>query len=426
MDRRRTNLPSRVETDSESEPRVPPPHLHKYGDHALEDTVDGCEAMIDSISDSGVGMSFKSTDSFGLDDDIKRLSLGSRIESLSEEQTRQPPYTSLDFHSKTDSVNLVSVDEGFSSGNLPSGLSSVGEEVLPSQCTETHSSLKNVQIMEDAQLKRQREIAAIFTQDEDGDTQLHIAIIQGMKFELMAKQMINMVPESDFLNISNNLLQTPLHVAVLTKQPSLVRHLVAMGAALDARDRNGNTPLHLACREGLLECVKSLTTPFSLEERSSMSAWALMQNIPQDGNIKNYDGETCLHMAELHHHMPVLGHLVSQVRFDVNMKDGRSGRTVLHYAIDMGLVDMVLDLLRYNCDVNARTFDGTTPLQLAYGRGQDQAVQLLLSSGADYEQITYDDSYSDMESDDEMMDGQVNEAPFYDDLAIGGQPIASV
>ncbi len=111
--------------------------------------------------------------------------------------------------------------------------------------------------------------------------------------------MINLVPQPDFLNISNALCQTPLHLAVLTKQPTIVRHLVCMGAALDARDRFGNTPLHLACRDGDLESVKSLTMPYLVTETSSLPMWVVVQKIPQEGDIKNYEGikKHCLRIS---------------------------------------------------------------------------------------------------------------------------------
>ena len=59
-----------------------------------------------------------------------------------------------------------------------------------------------------------------------------------------------MARQRETLNIYNNLQQTPLHLAVLTNLPRLVTLLVSRGAVVDARDRHGNTPLHIACRYG--------------------------------------------------------------------------------------------------------------------------------------------------------------------------------
>ena len=62
----------------------------------------------------------------------------------------------------------------------------------------------------------------------------------------------------DFINagadVNNNqhgsIQQTPLHAAVWVNQPEIVRLLLSSGAKIDARDRNGNTPLHLSAMRG--------------------------------------------------------------------------------------------------------------------------------------------------------------------------------
>lgn len=44
--------------------------------------------------------------------------------------------------------------------------------------------------------------------------------------------------------------QTPLHLAVITKQEDVVEDLLRVGADLSLLDRWGNSVLHLAAREG--------------------------------------------------------------------------------------------------------------------------------------------------------------------------------
>ena len=73
----------------------------------------------------------------------------------------------------------------------------------------------------------------------------------------------------------------------------MVRRLVVGGASVQSRDRYGNTPLHLACRDGHVDCVKALCMPVSQEERQA----ALLhhdippQPLPQDLEQRNYDGK---------------------------------------------------------------------------------------------------------------------------------------
>lgn len=89
------------------------------------------------------------------------------------------------------------------------------------------------------------------------------------------------------------LSQTPLHLAVLTNQAPLVRRLVVGGASVLLRDRLGNTPLHLACRDGHVDCAHALLLPVSHEERQSalLPLHIAPQPLPQDLEQKNYDGK---------------------------------------------------------------------------------------------------------------------------------------
>lgn len=53
-------------------------------------------------------------------------------------------------------------------------------------------------------------------------------------------------------------LQTPLHLAVLTKQPVAVECLMKGNAKATMCDRHGNTPVHIACAQGDIGCLKVL------------------------------------------------------------------------------------------------------------------------------------------------------------------------
>ena len=104
-------------------------------------------------------------------------------------------------------------------------------------------------------------------------------------------KIISLAPTYDCINIANNLHQTPLHLAVATRQLLVARRLVVAGAALDAPDHCGNTPLHIACREGLEDMVQFLLTPVQYNETMANRFEIPLQRIPQDLSIRNYDGE---------------------------------------------------------------------------------------------------------------------------------------
>ena len=47
--------------------------------------------------------------------------------------------------------------------------------------------------------------------------------------------------------------QSPLHLAVLTRQHKVIQYLLKANANPLVCDREGNTPLHLACRMGFIQ-----------------------------------------------------------------------------------------------------------------------------------------------------------------------------
>lgn len=100
--------------------------------------------------------------------------------------------------------------------------------------------------------------------------------------------------------------QTPLHIAVHTNEPAIVKDLVSRGANLDLVDRHGNTPIHVACRKGLLRVLDAISTVANLR---SVRAAAEQRNIQgKDGGISmsvdlGRNGEASFHLLCL----PIIG-----------------------------------------------------------------------------------------------------------------------
>ena len=78
-------------------------------------------------------------------------------------------------------------------------------------------------------------------------------------------------------------------------------------------------------------------------------------------------------------------------------QDGKSGRTVLHYAAETGndaLLEFILRQRKVN--INSVTYGGLTPIALAAGRGYTNIVTTLKDAGADYSSLyQMDDDDSD-------------------------------
>lgn len=259
-----------------------------------------------------------------------------------------------------------------------------------------------------------QEMEELSLQDEDGDTPLHMSII--LMLPDVSLKIIALTHSRDCINLPNVLHQTPLHLAVATRQFYIVRSLMVAGALMEAPDFCGNTPLHLACRDGLLEIALCLLSPVQCPERLADVYPVPLQRVPQDLSIKNYDGYTCAHLALMGGHLDILA-LLLQKGADVNEQDGKSGRTLLHMAADLGdLKALQLLLGHQGLNLNALTYSGLTAVSLAHGRRFNAFVELLYRRGADCSQILEETNTN--ESTDEEMNDCV-----YDDICINGEPV---
>nr|AEW43453.2 inhibitor kappar B [Solen grandis] len=279
-----------------------------------------------------------------------------------------------------DQVNSLSlVDEGFVSGGK---LIEHEEDLI----TKKQASVPLEAVYEEN-----------FEQDEDGDTNLHLAIIHLLVDK--AIQWITSVRCVSLLNLQNNYLQTPLHLAVITKQNHVVQKLIEAGARMDIRDYKGNTALHIAAREGYMEITHTLL------QYANSTRNTVMQIL----EARNYDGQLCIHMAAERGHINVLEILLAKGA-NINARDGKSGRTILHYAVELEKRNLLLLLLKYAAlDVNAVAYGGLTPIMLAKGRLNGQMVAVLKERGAVYN--------SDDSDEEDMMDES------YDDYMVNGHAI---
>lgn len=130
--------------------------------------------------------------------------------------------------------------------------------------------------------------------------------------------------------------QTPLHLAVITKQEAVVEDLLRAGADLSLLDRLGNSVLHLAAKEGHEKILGIL-----LKHKKA----ALLIDNP------NGEGLTAIHIAVLSNSMPCLLLLLA-AGVDVNAPEQKSGRTALHLAVEQDNISLAGCLLLEVKDVH--------------------------------------------------------------------------
>ncbi|NXO71082.1 NFKB1 factor, partial [Phainopepla nitens] len=215
-------------------------------------------------------------------------------------------------------------------------------------------------------LAAQRHLTAV--QDDNGDNVLHLAIIH-LHTELV-KNLLEVMPDlnyNDIINMRNDLYQTPLHLAVITKQAKAVEDLLKAGADVSLLDRHGNSVLHVAATEG---DDKILSLLLRHEKVSPMV------------NLPNGEGLSAIHMVVMANSMACLKQLIA-AGVNVNAQEQKSGRTALHLAVEQENVPLAgCLLLEGDADVDSTTYDGTTPLHIAAGKGSTKLAAVLKAAGA--------------------------------------------
>ncbi|KAH3780271.1 NF-kappa-B inhibitor alpha-like [Dreissena polymorpha] len=222
--------------------------------------------------------------------------------------------------------------------------------------------------------------------DENGDTPLHKAIIDGVTFVDMGE-----IP-AQYINHQNYLRQTPLNLAVLTNNPENVKLLLKCNADPNILDSKLRSPVHIACSKENVPCLKALLD--SQHKRPNQML-----------RTHDSEGQNCLHIV-VNNKNAELAKVLLDRGADINAADRKSGRTALHFAVETGNTEMIRFLLQYlenngGLQLDARTYAGETPLKLAHGRGNTDVVAILEPLyPASERRNPYDDSDDDDSGDE--------------------------
>lgn len=234
-----------------------------------------------------------------------------------------------------------------------------------------------------------------YAQNEDGDTKLHIAVIHGL--DKIIPTLIAMAPETSYLNIRNYSGQTALHMAVIMGYSVIARRLINAGADVNIRDGRCNSALHLACLNNDLECALAILTAIYPQESSHKTPKSIAKL-----EEWNMDGETCFYLACKLRYVNIMREL-EKFGANVNAREGKSGLTALHYAIEQGDKEVMIFLCE-NCkstkrfDIDTENYAGLTSYQLAQIMNRKEMVKYLGDKGA--EKLTAPDSDDDYDDND--------------------------
>jgi len=218
--------------------------------------------------------------------------------------------------------------------------------------------------------------ADIEARDNFEQTPLHIAALAGsvdVVLLLLDWQAKPRVREGSGL--------TPLHAIcgqrrTTRKVREVVDRFLEAGAALDATDREGRSPLHFAARSGCVEALKAL-----LPEARQLGRRANLLASDASGMLPfHVAAKYCtLHAAKM-----ILASASTDIPSMIEVRD-QTGKTPLHHTVNGAYVkvsdrlEFVKFLLESRVDVNARDEDGMTPLHCCKDQ---EVVKVLLKNGA--------------------------------------------
>lgn len=158
------------------------------------------------------------------------------------------------------------------------------------------------------------------------------------------------------INSKNSEGNTALHVAAAAGAEKSAKFLLDRKMAVDEPGAGGRTPLMEAIRAG----------------KTSMVKWLLRQGA--DPKVKDAEGYKALMVAVREGRAEVIGDLAAVDREDL---DG-----ALLVASLLGKTQVIDELTKYGASVYARMDDGRTALMVAAENGQTESAKLLMEIGA--------------------------------------------
>jgi len=254
-------------------------------------------------------------------------------------------------------------------------------------------------------------------QYEDTETALHIAIQRGCSPKIIA-ELLKGDPRAN-VNATNRKGITPLHYACANGDADVLKKLLDAGANPSACSSTArSTPLHLATSGNKRPMAHHIKSDYKEVVRLILAKLAPLPGFIEQVNAKDANGDTPLHLAArvddiecvnllltaganinerdrvggtpLHYALDVnskFSHAVLVKAYelgaavDVNATSN-SGKSLLHRASALGNVDFIDILLNNGAEVEAQDELGVTPLQMACMFGHLEAARTLLGAGA--------------------------------------------
>lgn len=173
-------------------------------------------------------------------------------------------------------------------------------------------------------------------------------------------------------------ITTALHYAADQGNLSAIERCLQQGVTVDARNREGMTPLMYAVSSSKGKLPVMYAASNSIDELLKVIKYLIVKGA--DVNAKDEGGRTPLMHATQAGCLDIVKYLIIEGA-DVNAKDNYNGTPLLRAAWN-GHLDVVAYLITKGADVNARDGYGNTPLNRAAEYGYRDVATLLKQHGA--------------------------------------------
>ncbi|GFT03926.1 nuclear factor NF-kappa-B p105 subunit [Nephila pilipes] len=256
-------------------------------------------------------------------------------------------------------VRLDSVCAQMGTVSLKEGTTDKIEHFRNSKAEKTKQKLEDyVDGMHDI-LKNRKEKTYLYygprlcpIQDENGNSMLHLAILEQSENLNFIQTMLEMISVED-INLPNKFKETPVHLAVKGNHFKILFLLLVKGGNPNILDLDGNNCLHLAAQKNYIQCMKLLIPQNEKFKKYKMT----------EIDTLNYDGMSPLHVAIVNNSEHCV-HFLLDAEADVNLRETKCGQSSLHLAIEHpNLIHKILK--QPAIDVQSEDFRGYTAVYLA-------------------------------------------------------------
>jgi ankyrin repeat protein len=159
-----------------------------------------------------------------------------------------------------------------------------------------------------------------------------------------------------------------LHLAAETEDLELIDFCMDVELNINAKNKAGERPLHVAVSAGSVGAVRRL-----VKAGANPSTWFIFGD-------EKYN---LLHIAIGFRNNEVIKAMLESPLLEINAVTGYGKKSALHFAAEMGNSRAIGLLAAKRADLNIRDKNGDTPLHLAIRSGSLKAARALIEAGAD-------------------------------------------